>query len=79
MYSIVKGACGTKSHWTVIFDGEQVACRKTERHAFAYTEANENHQHCMDGSGVNYVWCNELTHCPSICECPIGECDSKIK
>lgn len=28
-----------------------------------------DHQHCMDRSGINYVSCTSLTHCPSICDC----------
>ena len=33
-----------------------------------------NHDHCMDRTGINYVPCTSLTHCPSICDCPIDAC-----
>lgn len=33
-----------------------------------------DHSHCMDRTGVNYVACTSLTHCPSICDCPVSEC-----
>lgn len=36
---VVKGACGTASHWTVVLDGEQVACRATKADALGYVPA----------------------------------------
>jgi len=35
---------------------------------------DRDHSHCMDRTGVNYVPCTSLTHCPSICDCPVGAC-----
>lgn len=37
-----------------------------------------NHEHCMDRTGVNYVPCTSLTHCPSICDCPVSACTAEI-
>jgi len=33
-----------------------------------------DHKHCMDRTGINYVPCTSLTHCPSICDCPVDAC-----
>lgn len=38
-YEVERAACGTRSHWTVLFEGEQVACRRTKAQALAYVEA----------------------------------------
>ena len=41
-------------------------------------EIDRDHFHCMDGSGVNYVACYEITHCPSYCECAVDSCDALV-
>lgn len=38
---------------------------------------DRNHEHCMDGTGINYVPCRSLTHCPSICDCPVSACTAE--
>jgi len=35
---------------------------------------DRNHEHCTDRTGINYVSCMSLAHCPSICDCPINAC-----
>ena len=45
-YTITKGACGTRSHWTVLFGEDQVACRSTKREATAYTTEQARCDRC---------------------------------
>jgi hypothetical protein len=46
---------------------------------------DRNHAHNMTGrargEGKGPVWtpCTDLTHCPSICDCPNGKCTARVK
>lgn len=43
---------------------------------------DRNHSHNLTGSptpgDADWTPCSKLTHCPSICDCPVGECDAAV-
>lgn len=38
-------------------------------------EYDRHHLHRVDGVDV---WCETLTHCPSVCDCPVDECTATV-
>jgi hypothetical protein len=51
-YEVAKGMCGKKSHWTVIADGAQVACRSTRDDTFRYIVAAGGRTITLNGKTV---------------------------
>jgi hypothetical protein len=43
-----------------------------------WIDDRDNHSHNLSGTTPVWVECADLTHCPSVCDCPVDGCSASV-